>query len=1048
MMIKKYFISLVLLTFSGFLFAQKTQLYLDKDATYKTAMELFDKKQYTAAQKAFVDYMALVKGNTLLKTDAEYYAAACGIELFHKDGEWRMKEFIERHPESNKVKWGYFYLGKSNFRKKKYEESIQFLEKVDIYDLSKDNLAELYFKRGYSYFVTKNFEKSKTDLFEIKDVDNKYAHPANYYYSHILYQEKKYETALQGFNRLLNNETFGSVVPYYITQIYFIQGKFSEVVKNAPALLDDSTHVQKEGEINRMIGESYFNLKDFTNALTYFKKSETTGGGFNAQGSYEIGYCYYQIKDYKNAIINFEKATEAKDSLAQNAWYHLADCHVKNNSKTKARNAFYAASTTSFDPKITEDALFSYAKLCYELSFAPYNDAVIAFQKYIKEYPESLRKAEAYNYLVNVYSTTKNYSQAIASIEKIQPLDPILKITYQKLIYFKAVEFFNNIDLDSASRYFKKSLAVNFDKTYNALSQYWLGEISYIKKDYVTAIETWKSFQLNEGAFSLKEYDLSNYNIGYAYFQQKNKKDYENANISFRKFLISKNSYDSKKVADANIRTADSYFMNNVYPQAADYYETAIALNQLDVDYCMYQKALCSGLLKNNQEKISDLKMLASKYPKSNYLAASIFETAETYRKDIGDGDNAVVYYQKILDNYPNSSFVASSLAGIGLVYYERKEDDKAFSYFDQIVKKDPKGSEAREVLPMIKKIFEAQGKIDEMATYFNSVGNPLNTNELESSLYEAAKEAYYNQKNCDLAMAKFGSYISKYPEGKFISEAHYCYAECAYSNSQYDKAQPSYQYIVNKSRGIYSETALLKLTYILYKDKKYEESLPLYQKLEEYAETPANKLSGRIGAMRSAFNLKNYEVALDFAIKVLNTEKITPQQTNEAKYDKAKSLFELSRFDDALLEFKAIHKSAKNITGAEALYHIAKIQLAKQDYTAVEKTITTLVGYEYSNDDWNTKGLLLLADSYIAKGDDADAELMLQTVIDGKPKQEFIDEATAKLEKLKTKKSARMLQEQQNGNEMKIEFKETKADKDLFDQLYEAKMDSLKNNN
>jgi len=1047
MMIKKYFISLLLLTFSGLLFAQKTQLYLDKDATYKTAMELFDKKQYTAAQKSFIDYMALVKGNTLLKTDAEYYAAACGIELFHKDGEWRMKEFIERHPESNKVKWGYFYLGKSNFRKKKYEESIQFLEKVDIYDLSKDNLAELYFKRGYSYFLTKNFEKSKTDLFEIKDVDNKYAHPANYYYSHILYQEKKYETALQGFNRLLNNETFGSVVPYYITQIYFIQGKFSEVVKNAPALLDDTTHVQKEGEINRMIGESYFNLKDFNNALTYFKKSETTGAGFNSQGSYEIGYCYYQIKDYKNAIINFEKATEAKDSLAQNAWYHLADCHVKNNSKTKARNAFYAASISTFDPKITEDALFSYAKLCYELSFAPYNDAVVAFQKYIKDYPESLRKAEAYNYLVNVYSTTKNYSQAITSIEKIQPLDPILKITYQKLIYFKAVEFFNNIDLDSASRYFKKSLAVNFDKTYNALSLYWLGEISYIKKDYATAIETWKSFQLNEGAFSLKEYDLSNYNIGYAYFQQKNKKDYENANISFRKFLISKNSYDSKKVADANIRTADSYFMNNVYPQAADYYETAIALNQLDVDYCIYQKALCSGLLKNNQEKISDLKLLASKYPKSNYLAASIFEIAETYSKDLGDGDNAIVYYQKILDKYPNSSYVNAALAGIGLVYYNKKEDDKAFSYFDQIVKKDPKGSEAREVLPMIKKIFEAQGKIDEMATYFNSVGNPLNTNELESSLYEAAKEAYYNQKKCDLAMAKFGSYISKYPEGKFISEAHYCYAECAYSNSQYDKAQPSYQYIVNKSRGIYSETALLKLTYILYKDKKYEEALPLYQKLEEYAETPANKLSGRIGAMRSAFNLKNFEVALDFAIKVLNTEKITPQQTNEAKYDKAKSLFELSRFDDALLEFKAIHKSAKNITGAEALYHIAKIQLAKQDYTAVEKTITTLVGYEYSNDDWNTKGLLLLADSYIAKGDDADAELMLQTVIDGKPKQEFIDEATAKLEKLKAKKSARMLQEQQNGNEMKIEFKETKSDKDLFDQLYDAKMDSLKNN-
>ena len=1045
MMIKKYFISLLLLTFSGFLFSQKTQFYLDKDASYKLGLELFDKKQYTASQKTFIDYMISVKGNTLLKTDAEYYAAACGIELFHKDGEWRMKEFIERHPESNKVKWGYFYLGKSNFRKKKYEESIKFLEKVDIYELSKENLAELYFKRGYSYFITENKEKSKPDLFEIKDVDNKYANPANYYYSHIAYQEKNYEIALQGFNRLLNDETFGAVVPYYITQIYFIQGKYADVVKNAPALLNDSSKIQKESEINRMIGESYFNLKDFANALTYFKKSEIIEG-FNASGNYELGYCYYQIKDYKNAAIKFEKVTYGTDSLVQNAWYHLADCHVQMNNKIKARNAFYAAANMSYDLKITEDALFSYAKLCYELSFAPYNDAVVAFQKYINQYPESERKADAYNYLVNVYSTTKNYSQAIASIEKIQPLDPILKTTYQKLIYFKGVEFFNNIDLDSANRYFNKSIAVNFDKTYNALSQYWLGEISYIKKDYVTAIQTWKNFQLNEGAFSLKEYDLSNYNIGYAYFQQKNKKDYENANISFRKFLLTKNAYELRKIADANIRTADSYFMNNVYPQAADYYETAIALNLLDVDYCIYQKALCSGLLKNNQEKINDLKLLATKYPKSNYLAASIFETAETYSKDLNDGDNAIIYFQKILDNYPQSSYVNSALAGIGLVHYTKKEDDKAFSYFDQIVKKDPKGSEAREVLPMIKKIFEAQGKIDEMATYFASIGNPLNTNELESSLYDAAKEAYYNEKNCDVAMQKFESYIVKYPDGKYISEAHFCYAECAYNNSQYDKALPSYQYIVNKSRGIYSETSLLKLTFLLYKDKKYEEVLPLYQKLEEYAETPANKLSGRIGAMRSAFNLKKFEIALEFSVKVLNTEKISPQQINEAKYDKAKSLFELNRLDDALIEFKAIHKSAKNITGAEALYHIAKIHLTKQDYTAVEKTVGNLISYEYSNDDWNNKGLLLLADSYIARGDDSDAELMLQTVIDGKPRQEYVDEATKKLEELKAKRAARVIQETVPSNDMKIEFKEQKGDKDLFDQLYEAQQDSLKN--
>lgn len=1042
-MISRYFISVLLLTFSGLLFSQKTQVILDKEGLYKTGIELFDKKQYTAAQKTFSDYILTIPGNTLLKADAEYYAAACGIELFHKDGEWRMKEFIELHPESNKVKWAYFYLGKSNFRKKKYEETIEYLEKVDIYELNKEDLAELYFKRGYSYFTVNNNEKAKADLYEIKDVDNKYSQPANYYYSHISYQEKNYETALQGFNRLMTSETFGPVVPYYITQIYFIQGKYKDVIKNAPALLDDSTHVQKEGEINRMIGESYFNLKDFGNALTYFKKSYTTGGNFNSFGNYALGYCYYQIKDYKNAITHFERATDNKDSLAQNAWYHLADCHVQTGNKTKARNAFYAASSMDFDPVIKEYALFSYAKLCYELSFAPYNDAVIAFQKYISDYPSSPRKAEAYQYLVNVYSTTKNYSLAIASIEKVQPLDPILKITYQKLIYFKGVEFFNNIELDSATRYFKKSIAVNFEKTYNALSHYWLGEISYIKKDYATAVETWKTFQMNEGAFSLKEYDLSNYNIGYAYFQQKGKSDYENANLSFRKFLLTKNSYDAKKIADATVRTADTYFMSLVYPQAAEYYGKAIALNQLDVDYSIYQKALCNGLLKKQQEKITDLKQLIAKYPKSNYYAPAVFEIAQTYNKDLKDGENALTYYQMVIDKFPKSSYTNVALAEMGLVHYNKKEDDKAFMYFDQIVKKDMKSDEAKDVLPLIKKIFEAKGDIAGMEEYFKNVGNPLDNNVLETALFESAIEANVEQKNCDLAMPKFESYISKYPNGKHIADAHFYYAECAYNKDQLDKALPSYLYIVNRPRSINSETALLKASYILYKNKSYTDALPLYQQLSESAEVPPNILSGRIGAMRCAFILKNYEVALEYAVKVLATDKITPQQTNEAKYDKAKSLYELNRLDDAMIEFKAIARSAKNITGAEALYHIAKIQFVKQDYSALEKTVTSLISYDYSNSDWNSKGLLLLADSYLAKGEISDAELMLQTVIDGKSKQEYIDEATAKLQKIKAAKE-QPVQSTTPNNNMKVEFKSQGSDKDLFDQLYDAKQDSL----
>jgi len=1031
---KKFIVALLLVLFNCQLFSQKTAVYMDKDALYKQGLELFDKKQFVNSQKSFAEYVAQTKPS-VLRTEAIYYAAACGIELFNKDGEWQMKQFIEKYPESLRINGAWFYLGKSSYRRKKYKETLEYLEKVDIYKLDKDQLAELYFKRGFSYMMADNNEKAKADFFEIKDVDNKYAHPANYYYSHIIYEEKKYDNALVGFTRLVGDETFGSVVPYYITQIYFIQGKFDKVVKEAPALLNDSDKVQQVREIHRMIGESYFNLKDYANALPFLKKTDL---GSSPAGNYALGYCYYKTGDCANAVIFLEEATEFKDSLAQNAWYHMADCYLKIGDKLKAKNAYYSAYTQNFDKKITEDALFSFAKLSYELDFSPYNDAVKSFTKYLKEYPASQRKHEVYNFLINVYSTTKNYEQAIKSMESLESIDPILKVTYQKLIYFKGVEHFNNNDHDNAEKQFKKSMAQNSDLRLNALCQYWLGEISYNRKDYTTAIDTWKAFQVMNGAIQVKEYELSNYALGYAYFQRKENGDYTSANVSFRKFLLDKAKQDEKKVNDANIRVADCYFMNNDYLQAAEWYKTAIADNKMDVDYSLFQKAMCDGLSKKYKEKIDELKKIESRYPASNFLAAAMNEIAETYINNLKDDENAIIYYNRILKNYPNSSFTGNCYAQLGNIYYTRKEDARALEYFDKFVERDLQSDAAKDVLVAIKKIFELKGDVEGMENYFKKKGIPLAEDVIEKSTYMAAYDAFYTQKNCDLALPKWEAYISKFPNGKYITEAQYNAAECNYGKNNYEKALQGYLYVIGKQRSLNTEVALAKASYIYYKDKKYKEALPLFQQLQDVAETPSNKSAGRFGAMRSAFYLNDFETALAECNKVLNTEKLTPQQTSEAKYIKAKSLFETKRYDDAMLEFKAMTKASKNVSGAEAYYHIAKIQFIKQDYKEVEKTINKLISYEYSNDDWNNKGMLLLADTYLAKGDEADAKIILETIIDSKPKQEYLDEAKKKLEELKAKEDAKnKAQENIQNKEMKVEFNQTKNDEDLFDKMY-----------
>ena len=69
---------------------------------------------------------------------------------------------------------------------------------------------------------------------EIKDIDTEYTPPAIYYFSQIAYEQKMYQTAMDGFMRLKDDETFGGVVPFYIVQILYLQKDYDGILVNGP----------------------------------------------------------------------------------------------------------------------------------------------------------------------------------------------------------------------------------------------------------------------------------------------------------------------------------------------------------------------------------------------------------------------------------------------------------------------------------------------------------------------------------------------------------------------------------------------------------------------------------------------------------------------------------------------------------------------------------------------------------------------------------------------------------------------------------------------
>jgi tetratricopeptide (TPR) repeat protein len=1029
-----------------FIFAQKTSFYTDPDISFRNGLELFDKKLYGAAQKSFLISISRTKNpKSLVRIDAEFFAAACALELFHKDGEWRFRKFIEDHPESNKIKWAYFYLGKSNFRKKKYDEVIKWLEQVEVYDLNQDDLAELYFKRGYSYFETGNFSKAKSDLYEIKDVDNKYAHPANYYYSHISYTEKNYEAAAEGFRRLIGNETFGPIVPFYIAQIYFLQAKYDSVIKLAPVLLNDTSKILRKSEINKLVGESFYRRQDYEKALPYLKNY----GGITQDDNYEIAFALYKLGRKEEALPFFEYATSGNDTISQNAWYHLADCQLKTGEKTKARNSFYSAYKIGPNENVKEDALYSFAKLSYELSLTPYNEAINAFTEYINKYPNSPRKEEAYRFLVNVFASTQNYLEAMKAIDRINNPEPSLRTIYQRMAWNYGVKWYNENKLDSAQRYFNIAAKNNYDLRINALITYWNAEIKYKQKEYAAALELFRDFMSLSAAVGTKEYELAKYNIGYCYFIQK---DYKNANISFRSFTSNTKQTDAEKMADGLIRSADCYFMLKDFAGAAENYETASVIGKKDIDYCIYQKSICNGILKNYNEKIADLKRLADLYPNSEYLKGSYLEIADAYiRAGESTYPSAIDFYNKFLQKYPKSASENSVKAQIGVLYYKLKDFDKALDYFYGLVKANPKAPESQvTAIPYIKNILLSQGKTDDWEKFAAANDIIVDKNEIEEAVYEKARD-FYSKQDCDQSMPKAEEYISKFPNGTHLQEVHFWFSECAYSKGMYDKALPGYVYLLGQTtNALYTEKALTKAAFIYFKNQQFEEALPLYIRLQTVSEDANNKFTAKINAMRCAWKAKKYPEAAEQANQVLQSSKVKAEQIYEARNVRAHSLYAIGKTNESLDDWKFISKNAESVEGAEAYYHIAAIQFSAKQYKDMEKTVDKLMGYKYADKFWMTKGLLLMADAYTEQKKYSDAEALLQTIIDNQVDESLKEEAKKKLQAIKDLQNKRMNPNAQNAQDtLKIQF-QNGGNKDLFDEMYEQiqnKQDTLKNN-
>ena len=961
----KFLLIFILLTsFLPPTFGQQQESFYDPGKKYRMGYELFIKEKYSAAREAFTEFLKDEHVTSVNdRMNAEYYSALSGAELFHPDAELELVHFTQKYPESLKAKLAYFHAGKILYKQKKYKQAVDYFEKTDISYLTNEEIPEYYFKMGYSYFSTKDLQKASKSFHEILNVESKYKTAANYYYAHVAYQNNNLNTALEGFEKLKDSESFGPIVPYYIVQIYYEMGKYDEVIKYAKTL-EGRADVKNSAEIDRYVAESYYKKGQYEQALKMFEEFEKNYPRLSREDQYQLGYANYKLGNYEKATKYFEKVVNVKDKLQQTAYYNLADCFLKLKNKQSARNAFQFASKESFDKDIQEESLFSYAKLSFELGYEPV--AINSLNEFMKLYPASKYIDEANEILAQLYITTRNYKDALVSLDKIKSKSPKAKAAYQKVAYFRAVEYFNDRDYEKAIALFNKAITTEVDPMIRSQAMYWKAEAIYNQQQYDAAIKQYRIFIFNPASINAPMYNTANYNLGYCNFKMEN---YQEANTWFRKYIRNKTETDAAKYNDALIRIGDGFFVLKDYDNALSYYNDAVASNAKASDYCLFQNAIIMGIRGNMTGKISTMNQLATKYPKSTYTDDALYEKGIAMMA-LEDYRGAEDIFKKVLRDAPQSENAKKALLKIAMVQYNLKQDEQALTTYKDVVKKYPGTTESSEAIAGIKNIYVSNGQPQAYFDYVKNVSNiNMSSGAQDSITYEAAEQLYLKGNNKD-ASKNFDEYLKKFPDGYFVLNATFYKAESDYRNKEFAKALTGYEYVAEKPRNIFTEKSLLKAATINYNDNKLDNALKYYDHLEEIADFRDNIIEAQAGQMRCHFKKSEFESSITYARKIIDGDKIPNELLNEAHLLHARSSLALNDLQTATTEFNIVAKIPNSESGAEAKYNLAYIQFKLGNYKESQKKCFDMINQIPSYEFWIGKSFLLLGDNYVAVKD------------------------------------------------------------------------------
>lgn len=652
------------------------------------------------------------------------------------------------------------------------------------------------FRYGQSLFRTGTYNDAIAQLKSLAGGKDTTAQYAAYTLGVSYLQTQNPTYALNAFDqagRLSFNREIQEEARFNHAKLQLDQNNGADAVKELTAFLKQYPDSKFENEANELVGEAYFASNNYPAAISYIEGLKRRTPKINAtyqRLTYNQGVNDFNAERYPQAVANFDKSLKfpVDNDLQQAAQFWKAESYAAGKQVDTAI-PLYAT--------IAKNGSGTYAaRSLYALGYLYYNKKDYArAQTYFRDFVSrgnseglsaqlqdaTVRLADSYFAQKQYENAMRYYDQAIA--QNVPDKD---YASYQKAVILSYVgrDSEAKAQFDQIQRQYPNSRFVDE-------SLFQTANVDFEKGAYQVAIRGFSKLIDSRPNSKLIPAALLKRAIAYGNIQQ-----YDPAIADYRRIL---NDYgDSEQAQSALLgiqNTLNDAGRPEEFSQVLGQYKKSNPTSS-DVERVQFDNAKNIYFNQNYQQAIQSLLTFMQEYPASPSTNEARYYLAESYRQT-GDAANALRYYNLVVaDN--KSDFLIRAATRAAELESQQKNYSRAIRNYQLIVAR-------------------ASGKADQVAAQLGMMDTYFAIPKLDSAATIAR----------DVLAA--GNVVSGAQ-----NRAQLMLGKVAFSKGDYKTAQTDFDKTIALAKDVNGAEAQYLLGEILYRQKKYKESVTTLLKFNE----------------------------------------------------------------------------------------------------------------------------------------------------------------------------------------------------------------------